>query len=93
MTIVNTTMNGNSASIGGGAIHNDASMNTARVVVSNSTFGGNSSHAGGAIYNDGDVCGLAVLTLSNTTFSDNSADNVGDSIYNLSLCDRASRPC
>lgn len=46
-------LSGNSASSGGGAIHNSGVSGESSPVITNATFSGNSSRSGGAIFNDG----------------------------------------
>ena len=71
LTVINSTLSGNSAA-SGGAIYNNSS-NT--LTVTNSTFSGNSaSTSGGGIYTSGPV------TVTHSTFSGNSS-SLGGGIY------------
>ncbi len=80
LTVTNCTVNGNSASTGGG-IRNDGQSGSATLIY-NSTFSHNSAgSAGGGIFNIGQS-GSATLTVSNCTFSDNSAVVLGGGIFN-----------
>ncbi|NJN79652.1 MAG: sortase [Anaerolineales bacterium] len=72
LTITNSTLSGNSASIGGG-ISNDLALAT----ITNSTLSGNSATTrGGGIDNTG------TLTITNSTLSGNSTPLSGGGIYN-----------
>jgi hypothetical protein len=64
LTVSNSTLSGNSASVHGGGIFNDGTL-----TVSNSTLSGNSASGGGAIYN----YYTGTLTVSNSTLSGNTA--------------------
>jgi HYR domain len=84
LTIVNSTVSGNSAGLGGGGIYNDGEAGSAGLTVINSTFSGNSATngGGGGIINQGPG-GSASLTVINSTFSGNSAAiGNGGGIYN-----------
>jgi len=83
VTLMNSTVSGNSANNNGGGIYNDDGT----VTLMNSTMSGNSSTGtytrGGGIYN-----GNGALTLTNSTISGNSASGNGGGIYdngNLTL--------
>ena len=91
LTVVNSTFNGNSASVvpaslpNGGAILNDGRGNGGNAVLSviACTFSGNSAiGGGGAIYNDGSVFGFAMASVIGSTISSNSASEDGGAIYN-----------
>jgi CSLREA domain-containing protein len=75
LTVTNSTVSGNSASLsfaGGGGIWNHGTL-----TVTSSTVSGNSAvRDGGGIYND-----LGTLTLTNSTISGNSAGYGGGGIY------------
>ena len=73
LTITNSTLSGNSASVGGGI------SNSGTLTVTNSTFSGNSARmfAGGIANGFG-----ATLTVTNSTFSGNSATAQGGAIEN-----------
>jgi secreted trypsin-like serine protease len=67
LTVINSTLYGNSSVNIGGAIFNDGTL-----AITNSTLSGNSStNIAGAIYNYG------TLTITNSTFSGNTSANVG----------------
>ena len=72
LTITNSTLSGNSASIVGGGIWNNTSS---ILTITNSTLSGNSANDGGGIYNLG--TGPATLTITNSTLSGNSATQGG----------------
>ena len=77
LTIINSTISGNSAWPGGG-IYNDGYGGSATLTIINSTLSGNSDNgynSGGAILN------LGTLTITNTTLSGNSG-GVGGAIHN-----------
>jgi hypothetical protein len=82
--ISNSTLNGNSSQINGGAIYSDGvAGGIAHVTIVNSTLSGNSAlKNGGAIYNSGGF-GNATLQIGNTTFADNSAQASGGIVYNF----------
>jgi predicted outer membrane repeat protein len=73
LTITNSTLSGNSASIKGGAILNWYGTPT----IINSTLTGNSAAEGGGVYNF-----YGNLTVTNSTLSGNSAVDSGGGIYN-----------
>jgi hypothetical protein len=84
--ISDSTINGNSASFGGG-ISNEPFLSpptkgTAMLSVSDSTLSGNSGDYGGAIYTNGDF-GHATATVSNCTISGNSVQMRGGGIYSV----------
>lgn len=71
LTLVNSTLSGNTATASGGAVHNDGTMR-----LSGSTLSGNSAdESGGGILNDG---GLEVV---DSTLSNNSAVSWGGGIH------------
>jgi predicted outer membrane repeat protein len=78
LTVTNSTLSGNNASLGGGIANYFGTVN-----VTNSTFLGNSAvtsggdGGGGGIYNY-----FGTLNVTNSTFSGNSAANSGGGIYN-----------
>ena len=78
LTVLNSTISGNSATYGGGGIYNLGTLS-----VLNSTLSGNSANFGGGIGNRGGIGNSSRGTLSviNSTFSGNSA-NVGGGIRN-----------
>jgi hypothetical protein len=82
LTVVNSTLSGNTAGFGGG-IFNSGIVGNATLTVVNSTLSGNSAFqwGGGAIYNDGQANGSAALIITNSTLSGNSAAD-GGGIYN-----------
>jgi hypothetical protein len=69
------TIEGNTASYGGGIYNYDSTM-----TVTDSTISGNTAENGGGIYNDSYIGGL--LTLANSTISGNTATGYGGGIYN-----------
>jgi hypothetical protein len=72
LTIVNSTISGNSSYSRGGGINNRAEL-----TITNSTISGNSSYyTGGGIYNGGK------LTITNSTISGNSSDGTSGGIDN-----------
>jgi hypothetical protein len=72
LSIVNSTISGNSAGIGGGIYDH------ALVGIANGTFSGNSAGSGGGIYHDGGVPPLAA-EISDTVFN---AGASGENIFN-----------
>ena len=71
LTLTNSTVSGNSATSGGGAIFNN---NAGTLTLTNSTVSGNSAtSSGGGIFNNN----LGILTLTNSTVSGNSASSAG----------------
>jgi hypothetical protein len=76
LTIINTTINGNSAEEGGGI------CNGGTLTINNSTFGGNVARH----RNGGGIRNYGTLTINNSTFSENSAPSgVGGGIHNGQL--------
>ena len=73
LTIINSTLNGNTAGLGGGV------FNSGTLTIINSTFSSNMASEGGGIYNSGS----GVLTISNSTFSGNAASETGGGIFNI----------
>jgi Chlamydia polymorphic membrane protein (Chlamydia_PMP) repeat len=73
LTLIDSTVSGNSA-VAGGGINN---LSNSSVVLRDSTVSGNTADAGGGIFNAVD----GYLTLSNSTVSGNTAD-YGGGIYN-----------
>ncbi len=76
VTVQNSTLTGNTATVGGGAI-----VNTGTLIVQNSTFTGNSAGYGGGI-NNGSTAGTGTATVQNSTFFNNSASGHGGGISN-----------
>ena len=75
LTVINSTISGNSAFFGGGGIYNDGAVSTLTVI--NSTISGNSADFGGGVFNGG------TLAVNNSTISGNSAgDGDGGGIKN-----------
>ena len=74
LTIVNTTVSGNSATYYGGGIDNSGTLTITNSTVSNN---GVKYQQGGGIYNNG------MLSVSGTTISNNNATLVGGGIDNL----------
>ena len=73
LTIINSTLNGNTAGFGGGV------FNSGTLTITNSTFSSNMASEGGGIYNSGG----GVLTISNSTFSGNAVSETGGGIFNI----------
>ena len=78
MTIVNSTLGGNSARTSGGGIYAEGPL----VEISNSTISGNSAGPGGAIFNNT----FGYVRIDNSTLNGNSADS-GGGIYTVSGVD------
>jgi CSLREA domain-containing protein len=75
LTLVNSTISGNSAKFTGGGIYNPGTL-----TLTNSTISGNSADdIGGGIVNSS----TATLTVTNSTISGNSAKFAGGGIYNI----------
>jgi len=85
LSIIASTLSGNSVSNSGGAIQNFGYDGSATLSIIASTLSGNTAAGngtvGGAIFNNGNFGG-ATLLVSNSTFSGNSADQQGGAIYN-----------
>ena len=82
LTIINSTLSGNSANDGGGIYNDGSSGGSATLTVANSTLSGNSGFAvGGGIHNFG-YQGSATVTINNSTVSGNSAGTDAGGIYN-----------
>ena len=73
LTLTNSTVSGNSATSGGGAIFNN---NAGTLTLTNSTVSGNTAFYGGGIYNN-----AGILILTNSTVSGNSATDFGGGIF------------
>ncbi|HEX3585091.1 MAG TPA: choice-of-anchor Q domain-containing protein, partial [Candidatus Angelobacter sp.] len=73
LTIINSTLSGNTAGLGGGV------FNSGTLIVINSTFSSNMASQGGGIYNSGS----GTLTISNSTFSGNAAQVAGGASFNI----------
>ena len=73
LTIINSTLSGNAAGLGGGV------FNSGTLTIINSTFSSNMASEGGGIYNSGS----GTLTISNSTFSGNAAPVAGGASFNL----------
>jgi CSLREA domain-containing protein len=81
LTVINSTLNGNSASDLGGGIYNNVRSGDAIAYVINSTFNNNSAGSeGGGIYNIAFTIATKI-TVINCTFNGNSAVD-GGGIYN-----------
>lgn len=72
LTIVNSTLSGNAAGLGGGV------FNSGTLTIINSTFSNNMASQGGGIYNPGS----GMLTITNSTFSGNAAPVAGGASFN-----------
>jgi CSLREA domain-containing protein len=75
LTVSDTTLSGNNAGDGGGAIFNS---NGGTVTLTRSTLSGNSAYVGGAIYN----YNAGTIILIQSMLSDNFAGSDGGGIYN-----------
>jgi hypothetical protein len=73
LTIINSTLSGNTAGLGGGVFISGT------VTIINSTFSSNMASEGGGIYNSGS----GTLTISNSTFSGNAAPVAGGASFNI----------
>ena len=73
LTIINSTLSGNKAGLGGGVFISGT------VTIINSTFSSNMASEGGGIYNSGS----GTLTITNSTFSGNAAPVEGGASFNL----------
>jgi hypothetical protein len=83
LSVLNSTLSGNSADRFGGGIYNDGRQGNATLSVSNTTLSGNSAGtACGGILNNGRL-GRATLSVLNSTLSDNSAPNGTGGIFNF----------
>jgi hypothetical protein len=71
VTVVASTLCGNSANLGG-AIYNEGASPSGTLEIDASTFSNNSANYGAAIYNHGGQSGNATVTIANSTLSDNS---------------------
>jgi hypothetical protein len=77
--IVNSTLSGNSADLGGGIYNSSGNgVGFGNLEVANSTISSNSAYVGGGMYNDG-----GTLRILNSTLNENSATN-SSGIYNTS---------
>ncbi len=73
LTIINSTLSGNAAGLGGGV------FNSGTLTIINSTVSSNMASEGGGIYNPGS----GPLTITNSTFSGNAALVAGGASFNL----------
>ena len=73
LSIINSTISGNSSDSQGGGIYNQRG---GALTIINSTISGNSANYGGGIYNE---CGI--VTVTNSVISGNSADTRGGGIF------------
>ena len=80
LAVSNSTLSGNSASLTGGGIYNNAFNGSATLTINNSTLSGNSATTGGGggIFNDGRFSGSATLTIVSTILN-----NLGGNISNF----------
>jgi hypothetical protein len=76
LTIVNSTITGNTAASGGGVFNNAIASGSASLTIINSTIGGNNATEGGGIYTYGDG-GTATLNVLNSTLCENTAAGNG----------------
>ena len=90
LTITNSTISNNAATLGGGAYNSNATEDvSASLTVIDSTFTNNSANHGGGIYNFG-TNGSATVVLVGSTFTGNIANGSGGGIGNSSLSGAAS---
>jgi len=73
LTIINSTLGGNAAGLGGGV------FNSGTLIIINSTFSSNMASEGGGIYNSGS----GMLTIIDSTFSGNAASETGGGVFNI----------
>jgi hypothetical protein len=78
MTVLDSTLSGNSASEGGGGIYQDTFQGTSTVTVTGSTLSGNSAREGGAIDNGAGT----TLVVHGGAISGNTAIDAGGGVYN-----------
>ena len=82
VTIINSTLSGNSADWGGGIVNGNGQGRTGIINISNSTVSGNwAEYGGGGIASESTSGGGTLVTISNSTISDNAAGD-GGGIYN-----------
>lgn len=80
VTLLDVTMNENSAELNGGAIYGGYDMADSNVIdIDRSVLFANSASDGGAVYIDGDNANLSVV---NSTFSENEVSDQGGAIHN-----------
>ena len=82
VTVIASTLSGNSASTGGGIANGGYNFGFATVTIIASTLSSNSAANGGGIFNSAVSSSSATLTVSNCTLSGNSASADGGGIYN-----------
>ena len=83
LTIVNTTLSGNTAPQGGAIYNYGSRAGNATITILNSTLDRNSAtFSGGGIYNGGGGSGHASITIVNSTLSSNSAVWYGGGLHN-----------
>ena len=84
LTVLNSTLSGNSADEDGGGVYNNGSVDGfALLNVISSTLDDNSAELdGGAVFNNGVDFGDATVTIENSTLSGNSAEEDGGGVYN-----------
>ena len=73
LTIINSTISGNTASSGGGGIYNGGALTIANSTISDNSAG---TIGGGGIYS------FSTVTITNSTISGNTASGSGGGIYN-----------
>jgi hypothetical protein len=82
VTIINSTVSGNSADWGGGIVNGNGQGRSGVVAISNSTISGNwAGYGGGGIASESTNGGGTLVTIRNSTISGNSAAK-GGGIYN-----------
>jgi uncharacterized repeat protein (TIGR01451 family) len=82
LTLLATTVSGNTSANTGGGIRNDGSNSSASLTLINSTVSGNhTSSSGAGIINIG-FQGSATLNIINSTITGNSASSFGGGVYN-----------
>ena len=82
LTILNSTVSGNKAGVGGG-ISNNGIGDPATLILNNSTVSGNTASINGGGIFTGNNGGSSILTMTNSTVSGNTAEGfVSGGIYN-----------
>jgi hypothetical protein len=74
------TLSGNTATSGGGGLHNNGNLGLASAILVNSTISGNTAKFGGGIANSGNG-GTSDLSLTFVTIADNTVQTGGSGLY------------
>jgi uncharacterized repeat protein (TIGR01451 family) len=80
LSIINCSLTGNTASISGGGMENDANFRDSSPNIINCLFANNSADNGGG-YHEGAVEGSSHSKISNCSFINNSARSAGGGVY------------